>query len=272
MKSWLSKRSLPKVLYRPCTFMNTGLQLSHQTLTFLMLQLVSDIDGWCTVCTTHHVPRRSGVPFAHMTECPRRNKSGRPTVLPIMYIGTGGTCVGSRWGGHERRGGGLLRKEHRGYAAIGLTNEYRTSQACVWCFEQVRLAKARRKDKDGNLKIIRIHGATECTNPACPSFGCGYTIRGRDTHSAVAIQIAGASLQLSPQRTTIEPFNPRPTLATTRPTNNARPFLERGLPTTSTRMLVELPPGCICKSALIIYYIRTKLLTNLQIPHLNSTR
>src|ERR1700761_7341704 len=100
------------------------------------------------MCETHHVPRICGKPFAHVTECPRKDRPGRPTVLPIMFIGTGGTCVGSRLGGHERRGGGLIRKQHRAYAVVGLTNEYRTSQSCVWCFEQVRLAKARRRDKE----------------------------------------------------------------------------------------------------------------------------
>lgn len=138
-----------------------------------------------------------------------------------------------------------MRSQHRRYAVIGMTNEFRSSQTCIFCFEQTRLAKGWRKGKDGTVKLSKLHGAIECFNPACPSFQVGYTIRPRDTHSAVAIMIAGASLLLSPDRRPIAPFDQyaKSSIITT---NNTR--LKLDLTTSlvpSKRTLDELPHGCL---------------------------
>ena len=136
-----------------------------------------------------------------------------------MLIGSAGTGVGSRIKGHSRRGGKKMRKEHMQHCVVGMTNEYRSSQTCVFCFQPVQLAQSRRVI-NGNVKTVKVHGAVECVNPSCDSFKCGYTIKSRDPHASVCIAIAGASCLLSPSRVTLPPFSrgpPRPTTINTSP-------------------------------------------------------
>jgi len=106
-----------------------------------------------------------------------------------------------------------MRKEHIQHCAVGMTNEYRSSQTCVFCFQPVQLARSRRLF-GGQIKVVKVHGAIECVNPACASFKCGYTIKPRDTHASVCIAIAGASNLLSSARATLPPFSraPRPAI------------------------------------------------------------
>jgi hypothetical protein len=129
-----------------------------------------------------------------LTQCPviEGLPKTRPLIVPVMLTGIAGTGVGSRIGGHSRRGGGKLREQHRKHGIVAMTNEYRTSKTCVFCFEQVQLARATRETK-GTWKRVRLNGAVECVNPDCVSFKCGYTTKGRDSHAALAIAIAGAS-------------------------------------------------------------------------------
>ncbi|KAF9578965.1 hypothetical protein BGW38_004979 [Lunasporangiospora selenospora] len=158
-------------------------------------------DGWCDSCLVHHIPRNSGGRFGHILQCPKEEKK----YFKVMLIGDAGTGVGSRIKGHARRGGGKMRKEHRQHCTVGITSEYRSSKTCIFCFQEVRLARARRVIR-GEVKTVKVHGAVECVNPKCPSLKCGYSIRPRDVHSAVAIAIAGASNLLSPERATLTPF------------------------------------------------------------------
>ncbi|KAK3825497.1 MAG: hypothetical protein J3Q66DRAFT_278143 [Benniella sp.] len=123
-----------------------------------------------------------------------------------MITGLAGTGVGSRIGGHTRRGGKKLRHEHQQHCVVALTDEFRTSKVCVYCFHQVQQARSRRLI-NGEIKTVRVHGALECTNPACPSFQEGYTIKPRDPHAAVAIALAGISALSNPQRQPIAPFS-----------------------------------------------------------------
>ncbi|KAG0256593.1 hypothetical protein DFQ27_005639 [Actinomortierella ambigua] len=150
---------------------------------------ISPINGWCNDCTCHHIPSNfdGSVPFQHVKECPSR----RHVVQPILLIGDSGTGVGSRIKGHARRGGGKMRAQHIRHCTIGMTDEYRTSKTCVFCFHQVRLARHRRMVK-GQEKLVNVNGAVECVNPDCVSVKSGYCQKPRDTHAAVAIAIAGA--------------------------------------------------------------------------------
>ncbi|KAI8363414.1 hypothetical protein B0O80DRAFT_372813, partial [Mortierella sp. GBAus27b] len=109
-----------------------------------------------------------------------------------MLVGNAGTCVGSRIGGHARRGGKKLRKKHQQHCVVAIQDEYRTSKVCIYCFQEVRPARSRRIIQ-GKEKMVRVHGALECSNPNCPAFREGYTIRPRDAHAAVAIALAGVS-------------------------------------------------------------------------------
>jgi len=163
---------------------------------------VSQFDGFCTKCNKHHICCSPQSSYSHPCECPKSCSF----ILPVMLIGTAGTGVNSRIKGHARRGGGKMREQHRRHCTIGMTNEYRSSQTCVWCFQQTRLARSRRII-NGRITSVKIHGAVECINPSCISFKCGYTIKPRDPHSAIAIAIAGASILLSTSRSTLPPFS-----------------------------------------------------------------
>ena len=48
----------------------------------------------------------------------------------ILRIWKPGTGVGSRIGGHERRGDNKLRREHRRYTCIAMTEEFAASKTC----------------------------------------------------------------------------------------------------------------------------------------------
>ena len=193
---------------------------------------VSTVDGWCSRCERHHIPKRASQGFRYTPECPRE----RPFVLPIMLTGIAGTCVGSRFKGHARRGGKKLRKEHRQHGIVALTNEFRTSKTCLFCFQQVRLAQSRRL-QEGRIKVVRVHGSLECVNPACPSVLCGYTQKPRDAHAAVCIALAGASNLLSLNRQTLAPFRRQThnVITSTTTTINTSTKLENSfMPWTST--------------------------------------
>ncbi|KAF9201042.1 hypothetical protein BGZ49_008726 [Haplosporangium sp. Z 27] len=142
-----------------------------------------------------------------------------------VLFGNAGTCVGSRLGGHARRGGLKMRAEHLKHTTVAITDEYRTSQTCVYCFEQVRQARSRRL-VDGRVKTVSVHGTVECINPDCISFKCGYSIKPRDAHAAVAIAISGASRLFDSDRMPLPPFSRGFKLRDTITTNNTSSILE----------------------------------------------
>ncbi|KAF9951883.1 hypothetical protein BGZ72_006681 [Mortierella alpina] len=165
--------------------------------------VVSAVDGWCTLCSMHHTPNRpEDKMFAHMRECSKQATD----VLPVMLIGDAGTGVGSRIGGHSRRGGKKLRQEHMKHCVAVLTDEYKTSKTCCYCFEPVEQARGRRMIH-GQDKMVKVHGTLECTNRACPSVQIGYTMKSRDPHAALAIALAGAPSLRSPTRQRLSPFS-----------------------------------------------------------------
>lgn len=171
--------------------------------SFLMLPSIASTTIWPTDTTT-------------TTRSTDTIEPSPSRILPVMFTGTAGTCVGSRIRGHARRGGGKLREEHRRHGIVAMTNEFCTSKTCIYCFARVRQAKARRL-VDGKVKTLRLNGAVECLNPRCPSRKHRYTIRSRDPHAAAAIAIAGASNLFSQKRETIQPFS-----QVFRPSNIAR--------------------------------------------------
>ncbi|KAF9109796.1 hypothetical protein BGX27_007170 [Mortierella sp. AM989] len=133
------------------------------------------------------------------------NNDLKETLLPVIFIGDSGTGVGSRLKGQERRGGRRMRSEHRQHCPVAVTNEFRTSRVCLFCFLQLRQARSRRL-VHGEMKSVSVHGTVECVNPDCMSFRVGYTIKARDTHSAVAIAVSGSSILFSTNRETLPPF------------------------------------------------------------------
>ncbi|CAO3568855.1 unnamed protein product [Mortierella alpina] len=141
-----------------------------------------DPDGWCMECCRHHLPVVENNVMRTRQVCPRHY----PQVITVMIIGDKGTGVGSRIGGHSRRGGTRMRRNHRRYCTVAIHDEFRTSKICTYCHGAVILARSRRV-KNGQVIFKTVNGTVECSNPACVSFRCGYTMKARDPHSAVAI-------------------------------------------------------------------------------------
>ena len=160
-------------------------------------------DGYCAKCQTHHkficVHNKR---FAYSQECTGQ----RQQILPIMLVGDAGTAVGSRLKGHTRRGGTKLRKWHMRQGPVALTDEFRTSKTCVFCFRPVELARSRRI-VNGVAKIVRVNGAVVCLHPDCVSYKAGYCTKGRDAHAALNIALAGATRCLHPSGTVLSPYS-----------------------------------------------------------------
>jgi hypothetical protein len=98
------------------------------------------------------------------------------TEPPILCIGTAGTGVGLRIGGHSKRGGTKMRQRHRRYIIVSMTNEHHSSQTCVFCFQQVQRPKTRKLVK-GKWKPVSVNGSSLCMNPQCLAYWHGCNTR-----------------------------------------------------------------------------------------------
>ena len=107
----------------------------------------------------------------------------------VMGIGICGTGVGSRIKGHLRLGGGQMRRRHRRYEVVSMTDEYRTSQTCATCFGQM-VRPAQLKTVNGKSKRVICNCGSICMNSSCPSYQTGTNTRNRDVEAAKCIAIA----------------------------------------------------------------------------------
>jgi hypothetical protein len=116
----------------------------------------------------------------------------------VMCIGTAGICSGSRIKGHLRYGGKKLRKCHRKYATIAMTDEYKSSQTCSACFSQIVHPK-RPVNVNGKLRTKSVNGSSLCLNSECPTYKFGVNTRNRDVEAAKCIALAGMTTILYSQ-------------------------------------------------------------------------
>jgi hypothetical protein len=146
------------------------------------------------------LPRRERWHTIHSYECMH-------SCIPASIICTGSSTYGSgqpsrwpcssRWQEDAETAPQILHRRHDEY-------QCQSSKTCVFCFKTVQLARPRRL-VGGNIKFVKVHGAVERVNPACPSLKCGYTIKPRDPHAAICIAIAGASNLFSSPPATLPP-------------------------------------------------------------------
>lgn len=121
----------------------------------------------------------------------------------VMCVGTAGTGVGLRIGGHARRGGAQVRKRHRRYVPVAMTDEHGTSQTCsVWFSLVVR--QKRYKTVKGKEKLVSVNGSSLCLNNQCPRYSPGINTMNRDAEAARCIALGGVSRMIA-QRT-LPPF------------------------------------------------------------------
>lgn len=111
-------------------------------------------------------------------------KEGSKNITLIMAIGDAVTGVGSTIKGYDRRGGKWLANTHARYEEVRMTDEYMTSQLCVYCYFPIVHAVQNGKT---------ILGSARCMNPACIAFKNGNACNNRDIMSATAIGISGAT-------------------------------------------------------------------------------
>ncbi|KAI8097363.1 uncharacterized protein BX664DRAFT_383664 [Halteromyces radiatus] len=120
-----------------------------------------------------------------------------------MTIGDRGTSTGS-WIGGQRELASYRIHERRGVVAI--TNEHRSSQTCVSCYQKVVRPK-RTVVKDGKQYIKNNDGTSLCVNPRCIAVKKGKDVQGSDRMASVAICLAGVHGIKTGQA--LPPFSPK---------------------------------------------------------------
>ncbi|KAI7858003.1 hypothetical protein BDC45DRAFT_499849 [Circinella umbellata] len=133
-------------------------------------------------------------------------------VTVMMLIGLAGMGFNTFLKGRPR-GRKRFRSAHYHSTAVGLQNEHRSSQTCVFCFSPLELlppniVKNGKKKKTSHVTLI-------CTNPECPAVKSGYTTFNRDPVGATGIGLAGTT-------TLLPPYNPSPTTTTTSATTTSK--------------------------------------------------
>ncbi|EPB84660.1 hypothetical protein HMPREF1544_08603 [Mucor circinelloides 1006PhL] len=94
-----------------------------------------------------------------------------------------GHGVGSRIKGHQRFGGTWKQEIHGRYTPTVITNEYNSSQTCLFCFR-----KLSHPLKTIGDEVKTINGSFVCINNKCPN---AFKVMCRDQVSALAIGLAG---------------------------------------------------------------------------------
>ena len=123
----------------------------------------------------------------------------------VMFIGDRGEGTGSRLKGFLRYGGKWKPKVHSRYSTVCITNEYNTSQTCVFCFQKLLHPKKLITKKDGSKFVKSVNGSFHCVNHLCPLVVNARSIQARDRVSALAIAVSGLSSLVLGE--TVPPFN-----------------------------------------------------------------
>lgn len=120
-----------------------------------------------------------------------------------MFIGDRGFGVGSNIKKHQRVGGTWKGKLRGSNTKVFVTNEYNSSQTCLYCYRKLSHTYKKKDDK----KTLN-RGSFICHNPECVG---RFRVLPTDRVSALAIGFAGLSQVLF--GVTIPEFDPHPTAA-----------------------------------------------------------
>jgi hypothetical protein len=110
----------------------------------------------------------------------------------INFVGDRGYCVNSRIKGFRKYGGKWKPTRHSRYCPTIITNEYNSSQTCVYCFAKTTHPAKAVTTKKGVL-LKSVNGTSVCSNPQCILSKVAATHQPRDRMSALAIGLAGLS-------------------------------------------------------------------------------
>ncbi|KAF9554577.1 hypothetical protein EC968_009551, partial [Mortierella alpina] len=181
------------------------------------------ISGYCGACRRHHfssgsLTRRH---FKHVQVCPLQASA----VKSVHLIGHAGLGVNSPIRGHCRRGGYRFRQQHARSTLAVIVNENKTTKICAFCFDRVRLARARKR-VGKKIKIVTTNGSVECTNADCPTRLSHHTVRNRDGNASTSISVSGFSALLDPERKPLEVYRQqRPKTLPKKPSTEGVHFL-----------------------------------------------
>lgn len=107
---------------------------------------------------------------------------------PVMFVGDRGFGIGSSIKGHQRFGGFQKQDRHGRNTATLITNEYNSSQTCLFCFNKLSHPVSA---ADNHINVTK--GTFVCLNANCAK---AFTPMCRDKLSALAIGLAGLSYLL----------------------------------------------------------------------------
>ncbi|CAO3646917.1 unnamed protein product [Mucor hiemalis] len=113
----------------------------------------------------------------------------------VQFVGDRGTGVGTRIKGYRKYGGRWLENMRGQRGNVCLTDEYRTSQTCVYCFSQLEHPYFI-EQKNGKLTKKSTKGSLMCVNLECVTAKYHRSVKSRDALSSLAIGLTGLSMCL----------------------------------------------------------------------------
>lgn len=123
-----------------------------------------------------------------------------------MFMGDRGTDVASIIKSHRRYRGQWEQNRHSRDVAVCITNEHKTSQTCIYCFDQIRHPTAR-YSVSGKTAKRRVNGTLTGLNRQCILWQERRSCQTRDTVSAAAIALSSLDMTLFGEA--LPPFNPK---------------------------------------------------------------
>jgi hypothetical protein len=114
----------------------------------------------------------------------------------VLLMGFAGTGIGSKIERTAKLGDKQLRKRHRRYTTVRITNEYHTSQTCSHCLSPIIHPKMTKIVKRKH-KMLSNQGTSLCLNIHYPIYKSRRNSRNRDVQAAECIALAEAHLLLT---------------------------------------------------------------------------
>ncbi|KAI9486852.1 MAG: hypothetical protein EXX96DRAFT_475266 [Benjaminiella poitrasii] len=99
--------------------------------------------------------------------------------------------IGSRLKGHLKYGGNWKPFKNSFYTSVLITNEYNSSQTCLFCYKKLTHPVGAMTNKKGKKRLKTTLESFVYSNPLCLSVLSGGATKRRDTMSVMAIGLSG---------------------------------------------------------------------------------
>ncbi|KAI9255365.1 hypothetical protein EDC94DRAFT_678391, partial [Helicostylum pulchrum] len=110
-----------------------------------------------------------------------------------LFVGDRGYGIGSRLKGHSRQGGTWKPEKHGLYTSVCIKDEHDTSQTCPFCSGKLFHPARTSYNKSGKKKTKSVNSSFVCYNQECVSVLASKNTHGRDSLSAFAMLMFGAT-------------------------------------------------------------------------------